>query len=91
MPATAKKAGDHEYPQIFCREHLLCVTVTQTPHPPKAWDQNQFGTSAPEIERTKWLRLPTRKKSSDHGPGPPASRPAVGRDAGRAHGSAWHP
>jgi len=58
---TAKTVGTKVTKIVNHAAHLLCFAVTPTPKKPKVWDQNQFGTSAMAIVRTKWLCLPSRK------------------------------
>lgn len=58
---TAKTVGSKVTKIVNSVAHLLCFGVTPTPIKPKVWDQNQFGTSAMRILRTKWLCLPSTK------------------------------
>ena len=58
---TAKSVGGKVTKIVNRAAHLLCFGVTPTPIRPKVWDQNQFGTSAMRILRTKWLCLPSNK------------------------------
>jgi hypothetical protein len=58
---TAKTVGTKVTKIVNSAAHLLCFGVTPTPIKPKVWDQNQFGTSAMRIVRTRWLCLPSTK------------------------------
>jgi hypothetical protein len=58
---TMKTVGTHVTKIVNHAAHLLCFGVTPTPKKPRVWDQNQFGTSAMAIVRTKWLCVPSRK------------------------------
>lgn len=58
---TAKAVGTKVTKIVNNAAHLLCFGVTPTPIKPRVWDQNQFGTSALRILRTRWLCLPSTK------------------------------
>jgi len=59
---TIKVIGKHVTPMVNPRLHLLCFPVSQTPHPDKVWDQNQFGTQVLKIGNTTMLCLPSLKQ-----------------------------
>lgn len=59
---TEKIVGKHHFKIINAAAHLLCFPVTKTPHKPRVWDQNQFGTAKLAIQKTNWLCLPSKKQ-----------------------------
>lgn len=58
---TEKTVGTKVTKIVNRAAHLLCFGVRPTPRKPRVWDQNQFGTSAIAIGRTRWLCLPSTK------------------------------
>lgn len=59
---TKKVVGKKVFPIINSAAHLLCFQVSPTPIISPVFDQNQFGTEAVKILRTRWLCLPSTKK-----------------------------
>jgi hypothetical protein len=59
---TEKIVGNKTYPIINPTMHLLCFTVSRTPHKTPVYDQNQFGSAKMAIRSTKWLCLPSTKQ-----------------------------
>lgn len=58
---TKKVVGTKVTKIVNNSAHLLCFGVTPTPTKPRVWDQNQFGTSAMAIGKTRWLCVPSTK------------------------------